>query len=144
MKGAIPYGVIYPIPNDLINRLIRNTVIFVKYPTHEVISNRLKACKKLLFYASRGNKKVIGEANINWIELLPKEEVLKNHINDLFLNKEELEEYSKGRTKKLLVFSLENSTKFQLPVALDHPITMVGEYISKEDYNTLIEKSGSA
>jgi len=141
MNGPTPYGIIFPIPSDIIGRLFKNNVIFVKYPTHEVIGNRLNACKKMLFYASRGNKKVVGDADINWIKLLSKEEVTQNHIQYLFLNKEELEEYSRGRTKRLLVFSLKNSIKYQLPMELDHPITMVGEYISKEDYNILVEQS---
>lgn len=141
MKDPIPYGVIFPIPIDIIDRLFKNKVVFVKYPTHEVIGDRLKACKKMLFYASRANKEIVGEGNINQIELLSKEQVLKDYINVLFLNKEELEEYSRGGTKKLLVFSLENSTKYKVPVSLDHPITMVGEYISQEDYNEIIEQS---
>ncbi len=57
----------------------------------------------------------------------------------LFLTENELREYSNGRdSKKMMVFELGEIKKYSEPNAPGHGITMVGEYVSEEQYNALV------
>jgi hypothetical protein len=114
--------------------------IFVKYPTHEIISIRLASCKKLLFYISGSNKEIAGEADIVSINLMTLSEVVSAYSSSLFLTEEGLREYSGGRdNKKMMVFRLGNIIPYREPKHLGHGLTMVGEYISEEEYDLLME-----
>ena len=113
--------------------------IFVKYPTHETISPKLSSCKKLLFYISGSNKVIAGEAEITSISLMTLSEVVSAYGSRLFLTEDELREYSGGRdNKKMMVFVLGRITKYPEAKCLGRGITMVGEYMSKEEYDGLV------
>jgi len=135
-----PFAVIYPLPFHLASRILQDRKsIFVKYPTHEKISPKLESCQKLLLYISGSNKEIAGEAEIVSINLMTLSEVVSAHVSILFLTEEELREYSNGRdTKKMIVFELDAIRRHSEPKKLGHGITMVGEYISKEEYKSLI------
>jgi len=105
-----------------------------------VISKNLKSCEKLIFYESRGRKKLIGEGNIEKIELLSLDEVVRKYKDDVFLSREELRSYSNGRTKKPVVFSLKKLKEYDNDVKVDFPITMCGKYITKLEYHNILEK----
>jgi hypothetical protein len=65
-------------------------------------------------------------------------EVVSAFGSSLFLTEDELREYSGGRdNKKMMVFKLGGITKYPEPKSLGHGITMVGEYMSKEEYKEL-------
>ncbi|MBU4373708.1 MAG: DUF365 domain-containing protein [Euryarchaeota archaeon] len=116
--------------------------VFVKYPTHKIISPKLASCKKLLLYISGSNKEIAGEADITSISLMTLSEVLAAYGSSLFLTENELREYSSGRdNKKMMVFVLGRITRYQEPKHLGHGITMVGEYISEEEYDALVGDS---
>lgn len=136
-----PFAVIYPLPSHLAFRILQDKKsVFVKYPTHEMISPKLASCKKLLFYISGSNKEIAGEAEITSIRLMTISEVVLTHSSNLFLTEEELREYSNGRdSKKMMVFVLSRITRFPEPKSLGHGITMIGEYISEEEYETLVD-----
>jgi len=135
-----PIAVVYPLPFHLASRILQDKKsVFVKYPTHESISPKLASCKKLLLYVSGSNKEIAGEADVVSISLMTLSEVVSAYGSNLFLNRDELREYSNGRdNKKMMVFVLGRITPYQEPKHLGHGITMVGEYMSKEEYNSLI------
>jgi len=63
-------------------------------------------------------------------------EVLATHRNSLFLTEDELREYSNGRdAKKMMVFELGAIRRYSEPKERGHGITMVGEYITREEYD---------
>jgi len=113
--------------------------VFLKYPTHETISPKLASCKKLLIYIPGSNKEIAGEAEITSISLMTLSEAVSAYGTSLFLTEDELREYSGGRdSKKMMVFVLGEITKYPEAKSLGRGITMVGEYISKEEYSSLI------
>lgn len=135
-----PYAVIYPLPKEMVFRILQDKKsTFVKYATHECISSKLQSCKKILFYVSHSHKEIVGEAEISSIHIENISGVLAEFSETLFLSENELRAYSNGRDeKKLMVFLLNNIKVYSKPVFLGHGITMVGEYISKEEYHSLI------
>ena len=135
-----PFAVIYPLPSHLAFRILQDKKsVFVKYPTHEMISPKLASCKKLLFYISGSNKEIAGEAEITSIHLMTLSEAVLAYSNSLFLTEEELREYSGGRdSKKMMVFLLGGIARYPEPKQLGRGITMVGEYITKEEYDALV------
>lgn len=135
-----PFAVIYPLPSHLASRILQNKKsVFVKYPTQEKISPKLESCQKLLLYISGSNKEIAGEAEIVSINLMTLSEVVLTYGSSLFLTEDELWEYSNGRdAKKMMVFELGAIRRNSEPKLLGHGITMVGEYISKEEYKSLI------
>ncbi len=139
MTSSSPFAVIYPLPATLASRILQEKKsVFVKYPTHEIISPKLASCKKLLLYISGSNKEIAGEADIVSIDLMTLSEVVSAYSSSLFLTEDELREYSGGRdNKKMMVFVLGKITLYQEPKNLGRGITMVGEYISEEEYETL-------
>jgi hypothetical protein len=134
-----PFSVIYPLPSPLASRILQSKKsVFVKYPTHEIISPKLASCKKLLLYISGSNKEIAGEADIVSITLMTLSEVVSAYSRSLFLTEDELREYSGGRdNKKMMVFVLGGITKYPEAKCLGRGITMVGEYITEEDYKSL-------
>ena len=141
-SSILPFTVIYPLPSHLAFRILQNKKsIFVKYPTHEKISPKLEYCQKLLLYISGSNKEIAGEAEIVSLNLMLLSEVVSAYSSSLFLTEDELREYSNGRdSKKMMVFELGAIRRYSEPKELGHGITMVGEYISKEEYKSLIGK----
>src|SRR5665811_381251 len=115
-----PFAVIYPLPSHLAFRILQDKKsVFVKYPTHEMISPKLASCKKLLFYISGSNKEIAGEAEITSIRMMTISEVVLAHSSNLFLTEEELREYSNGRdSKKMMVFVPVSYTHLTLPTIL--------------------------
>jgi hypothetical protein len=126
-------------PSHLASRILQSKKsVFVKYPTHEIISLKLASCKKLLLYISGSNKEIAGEADIVSISLMTLSEVLSAYGSSLFLTEDELREYSGGRdSKKMMVFVPGGITKYPEAKCLGRGITMVGEYIIEENYKSL-------
>jgi len=134
------YAVIYPVPITFAGGLFdRSRLVFLKYTTHEAISDDLKDCKKLLFYESRAEKKIIGEGKIEKIELLNLKKILEKYEDDLFLTKKELCLYADGREKRPLVFTLKNPQRFNNKIKLKNPITMSGKQLTKKEYEKLFD-----
>lgn len=66
-------------------------------------------------------------------------EVVSAYSSSLFLKEDELREYSDGRdNKKMMVFRLDKIIQYQEPKHLGRGITMVGEYISEEEYKSIV------
>jgi len=138
-------GVVYPVPINLVGRLFtsrRN--VFVKYLPRTTSIN-LRPGDKVLFYASHASKQVIGEGIIKDIEFLTPDEALSKHGDKLLLNKEELANYTarqpmRTSAKKMLALTIDKATEYATPIRYPRPLTMAGEYITKEKYESLMKK----
>jgi hypothetical protein len=137
-------GTIYPIPVELVERLFEgNAKVFVKYVAHN--TTRLAPKHKVIFYASHGSKKLIGEGTIEKVEFLTPQKVLEKYKDQLFLNEAELDAYvkrspSRSSSKEMLTLVLKKLKKFPKPIDYNKPITMAGQYLSAEEYSSLIKK----
>lgn len=134
-------GAIYPIPIDLVDRFfLKKAKVFVKFLTHN--STKLVPKNKVIFYASHGSKKLIGEGIIEKIEFLTPEKVFAKYKNTLFLNENEFFSYvgkSPSRiSKEILTLTLKNIRKYSTPIEYNKKITMAGQYITTEEYKSLI------
>ncbi len=113
--GEEVIGAAFPVPANLLNRILNEgKKVFVKYPT---LTKELKPGKKILFYASRNIHAIIGEAEIEKIEILTPEETLRKHRGEMFITEEEFKEYTmkptsiRRKAKKLLVIKLKKTKK---------------------------------
>jgi hypothetical protein len=98
----------------------------------------------VIFYASHGSKEIIGEGVIESIEFLTPDEVWQKYDGKIFLDRKELHEYTTSQptrtsTKKMLVITLRKLKKYKSGIKYLKPITMTGEYITKKDYNFLMQ-----
>jgi len=138
-------GVVYPIPLPLVDRLfVAHRNVFVKYVARTT-NLRITRKHKVVFYASHGSKEVVGEGIIEAIEFLTPEEVLEKYKDKVFLNKNELMEYTQrqpGRTpsKKMLTLTLSKLRRYPCGIKYEKPITMAGEYLTEEKYNALLQR----
>jgi hypothetical protein len=135
-------GVIYPIPFKFVNRIFEDKRnVFVKYVAHP--NRRRISLKKVLFYESRGNKEIVGEATIKANEFLTPLEALEKYGDRVFLEKEELIEYASRQplrtmSKKMLVLVLAKPTRYSNRIMYEKPMTMAGKYLTEKDYETLM------
>jgi hypothetical protein len=140
-------GAIYPIPLKFVNRIFaeqRN--VFVKYVVHES-GVKLVPNNKVLFYASRGQKEIVGEATIKAVEFLTPVKAFEKYGDKLFLNKDELMKYasqpsSRTASKKMLVLVLFKPRKYLMGIKYARHITKAGEYFTDERYNALVQQAG--
>ena len=138
-------GVIYPIPLEFVSRIFaEQKKVFVKYVAHETCIG-LVPKNKILFYASLGQKEIVGEAIIKTIEFLTPIRVLEKYGDNVFLNRDELMEYasqqsSRTISKKMLVLVLSKPRRYARGINYEKPITMAGEYLTKERYNALFQE----
>jgi len=151
LKGSretmdIYVGVIYPVPSNLVYRFFdQGKNVFVKYQP-KVRYHYLKSGSKVLFYASRNIRKIVGEGIVQSVEFLKPKGILEKYRENLFLTAEELEEYRHHRsvrpaTKKLLVVVLQNLMKYSKPVEPEKPITMTGRRVTEKEYRILRAQS---
>jgi len=137
-------GAIYPVPAHLFERLFDGEIkVFVKYLAHT--ATKLNPKHKIIFYASKSSRKLIGEGTIQRVEFLRPNEVLTRYKNDLFLTEAEFHAYvnrspSRSNSKQMLTLVLKNLRKYQRPVEYASPMTMAGQYITSEDYAIIIKK----
>lgn len=135
-------GVIYPIPFKFVNRIFEDKRnVFVKYVSHP--NGKRINFKKVLFYESRGNKQIIGEATIKANEFLTPLEALEKYGEKVFLEKDELIEYAlhqplRTMSRKMLVLVLSKPTRFSKRIIYKKPMTMAGKYLTENDYETLM------
>lgn len=138
-----PFAVIYPIPSNFALRIFKEKKsVFAKYGTHEVLSQNVTDCKKLLIYESSTGQKITGEADVLSVQLMNFSEVISEYKKEFFLSEDEFRAYASGREeKKMMVFKLDNIKEYSAPIIFDHKLTVAGEYISKDEYNRLTQNS---
>lgn len=136
-------GIIVPIPKELIERLLtekRN--VLVKYTSRNGFK-KISKNDRVLFYASRSCKEIIGEGRIDGIYCLTPNEALNKFGDKLFIDENELETYvlrQPNRTplKKMLVLALCKLTRYPEPKRFNKPISMAGQYITKAEYEQFL------
>jgi len=122
-------GAIFPVPTELVNRLFEGeTKVFVKYVAHS--NTRLSPGHKIVFYASRGSKELIGEGIVEKVEFLTPDEVLSKFKNELFLDAAEFHAYvgkwPSRTSKRIMTLVLKKLKKYQKPIIYGKPMTMAG------------------
>ena len=136
-------GVIYPIPLQYVDRIFeKQKTVFVKYTTHE--KSALTTKHKILFYASHGQKEIVGEAGIKELNFLTPTDTWDRYSSDLFLTEEELREYCQTQllrnpSKRMQVIVLSKPRKYPKGAKYKRPISMSGQYINEEDYQEIIK-----
>jgi hypothetical protein len=131
-------GAIYAIPSTLVNRLFDGrSKVFVKVTGHG--STKLLPKHKVVFYASHGEKKLVGEGIVEKIEFLTPEETLARYRKELFINVQEFQDYVHKR-QTVLTLKLKGLKKYPQPVQSKEVITMGGKYITAEYYNSLFPR----
>jgi hypothetical protein len=135
-------GIVFPMLRDHIQRIFQDQKnVFVKFLAREVLPRRLRAGSRLFFYQSGGSKEIVGEARIDEIAVGTVQEVLAKFGERLFITRSELEEYAGNRgAKTMLILLLDDPKKYKVPLKLGKSVTMAGQYMTKEMYDTL--KSG--
>ena len=115
--------------------------VFVKYTNF----SKLTRNSKIIFYVS-GEKLLFGEAKIEKVISLEPNAVWAKFSERLFLNEEELNEYSSNspiertyRKKRLMtVFELKNLKKYGKKISFPFGITAAGRYVTIEEYNRML------
>ena len=136
-------GAIYPIPLQFANRIFeKQKTVFVKYISGQ--TSALASKHKILFYASQGQKEIVGEAKIKELHFLTPTEAWEKYGSNLFLNEEELMEYCQTQvlrnpSKKMQVIVLSKPRKYPEGIKYKRPISMSGQYINEEDYREIIQ-----
>jgi len=138
-------GVVYPVPIRLVDRLlVEHRNVFVKYVARTT-NLRIAPKHKVVFYASHGSKEVVGEGTIESIEFLTPNEAIEKYRGRVFLNKDELTAYTVSQpkrttSKKMLTLTLSKLRQYPHGIKYERPVTMAGEYLTKEKYSTLLQK----
>ncbi|HNZ60944.1 MAG TPA: DUF365 domain-containing protein [Methanofastidiosum sp.] len=134
-------GIIFPVSKKIIDRIINNNTVFVKF-TSRIPSNyktiNYKG-KKLYLYESKSCKSIVGEAIIiNSEYLLPKTALIKYNENFMLAEKE-FYNYIKGREKKeILVLSLKDIKRYKNPLRIKKRMTMTGIYLTKSNIKEIM------
>lgn len=135
-------GVIYPVPVEMVDRLFKGKTVYVKYGAHR--TTKLAPKHKVIFYASHGSKKLVGEGKIKSVEFLTPLKVLEKYRDELFLTETELYAYVGGRSQmEMLTLVLTNLKKYSTPFEFNKPITMAGQYLTIQEYSSFIHKRSS-
>jgi len=136
-------GAIFPLSKFHINRFLKDKkTIFVKFTRF----SQLKRGSKIIFYVS-GEKLLVGEGTIENIEVLDTKTAWSRYYQQIFLTKDEYEQYvttspttSENRKANIItLFTLKNLKAFKTPTKSTKPITPSGCYITKEEYKSLLQ-----
>ena len=129
-------GAIYPVPIKFISRFFDGQKkVFIKCLPRS--TTRLEPKKKILLYGSYGSKSIFGEGTIDSVEFLNPSEILIKYRENLFLSEQELFDYVAGRNQRLLTVVLTKLKRYKSPILFHKPITMVGQYITPDEYDSL-------
>ncbi len=131
-------GVIYPFPEELIDRLFINQKdIFIKYIPHEPTKKskiKLQSGMKIYFYVPKSKKAIIGEATIEEISYMKIKDILKNYESRIIPTEKKLIEYSNHReNKKAQVLVLTKVIKYKKDKFININITMAGIYVDSDN-----------
>jgi hypothetical protein len=136
-------GIIFPVIEDHVERFFSERKrVFVKFFGREGKPVRLGPDSKLFIYQSGGKMEIVGEARIKEIKMRTADEVLADYGDELFLSKQELENYvGNRRTTKMLTLLLDEARRFSTPLKLAKSVTMGGQYMTKSMYQALKTKA---
>lgn len=137
-------GIIYPILQSNFSYLLKHKEpVYIKYITHTKSKNPTKLQKGhyLLFYVSKKDKSISGYSKIKNVSFKQANEIKNQFIHRIQLNSQEFSVYIQNRESKYLLFlELEEIIQLKKPVIVTSPISMAGQYISKNQLNAILEK----
>lgn len=139
-EKAQKFAIVYPIYNNHLRRIFENGKdVFCKY-----VGNRTIYVGKgtiIVFYVTRQNKEIYGEAKIENFEFMKPNEMMKRYAPRLFITKGELDEYRDNRSEdqEIAVFVLSNVKKYDSPINFRRPVTMAGVGLSQIQYESLFK-----
>lgn len=137
-------GRIFPVLPQHLERIFAGRNVFCKFIGKG--KPKLTPGMKILFYSSRGDRQVIGEATINSLEYLVAQEILRKYGDRLFITAEELNNYFRKRNrpadKELLVVILKQIKMYKKPYKLKKPLTMAGLNLTDKLYKEILSQAG--
>jgi len=131
-------GAIFPILSEHVERLLEEKKnVFVKFTKLK----RLGKGSKIIFYISR-EKVLVGEGTIVNIESLDPEMAWIRYGKQIFLNKEEYDDYVKRsptsaeerKMGEITTFVLRDLKKYKGPIKSIYTMTPAGRYLTKGEY----------
>lgn len=131
-------GVSHPIPTDYAERIYNeNKTVFVA----KSFLGKVKTGDKFIIYESHGAKAYTGWADIKSIGKQKTSNIWKKYGNKLMINKDELNEYSKGKSE-MNVIEFHNFKKFRNPVIPKRFVTVAGKYIYEDELKMINNNKG--
>jgi len=105
----------------------------------------MHAGSKLVFYTS---KNLVGEGIVEKVERMNPKVAWSRYEKQIFLNKNQYNEYSarspiSGEDRKMTdstIFFLKNLKKYKKPIKSAFNVTPVGRYLSREEYQQIRTK----
>lgn len=128
----------HPIPKQLAERVYKkNKTVFVG----KSYLGKVSKGDKFVIYESRGQKAYTGWADINFIQRMSPNDILKKYMNELIITEEEFKEYAKGR-KLMTVIEFKNFKKFNTAVKPKRFVSISGKYIYEDEFKMIAENKG--
>ena len=126
-------GISHPIPTKYAKRIYEHDkTVFVG----KVYLGKVSKGNKFIIYESQGAKAYTGWADIISIGKQKTSTISHKYGQKLIINKDELLEYSKGRTE-MNVIEFENFVKFNKPVKPKRFVTVGGKYIYEDEFEMI-------
>lgn len=129
-------GVSHPVPTKYAKRIYSGD--------KDVFIGKRCLCKvspgdKFILYESQGARAYTGWGDITFIGRMKPNSIMSKYKDNLMINKEEFEEYSKGR-REMFVIKFKNFQKFKNPVKPKRFVAVGGKYIYKDEFSTIKKK----
>lgn len=126
-------GITHPIPTQYAKRIYdENKNVFVS-------KRHLRKVSKgdiFVIYESHGEMAFTGWAKIKFTGLLPKNNIIRDFHERLFITKKEFEIYSKGKSV-MNVIEFEDFEKFNKPYKSKKFVPVAGRYIDENEYKAI-------
>jgi hypothetical protein len=139
-------GIIFPLLRGHAERFLSESkTVFVKFFGKGRMPLRLRPGSKLFLYESQSKKEIVGEAKVVRVESMPASSVMSVYGDKVFLNETEFKDYVGLRMDRtMLVLVLADPKRYSVPLKLDKSVTMAGQYMTREMYVYLCERSGKS
>lgn len=127
------FGVSHPIPTQFAERIYNESkTVFVG----KTYLGKVSKGDKFVIYESQGAKAYTGWAEIEKIEKMAPNNILRKFKDKLMVNEAELSEYASGK-EKMTIIEFKNFQKFDKPVKPKRFVPLRGKYIYDREYQML-------
>ncbi|MEM0117212.1 MAG: DUF365 domain-containing protein [Conexivisphaerales archaeon] len=149
MKESV-IGVVFPLLPEHTKRILEQKKdVLVKYVSRipqKPQNFRLSKGMKVLFYVSGSGRRIAGEGEINEVVFMPPLEAYEKYRARIVLSRQELLDYARLQPKRtldkeLLVLEMKHLRKFDQAVTFPRNVSMAGQYITRESYETILPHS---
>lgn len=136
------FGAVFPLPKKLISRILdEKRLVYAKFTPHQSRRTNLRPGSVIVFYESHGRKSIVGEAVVRKVEFGRPNQILGTAGRGFFLDSDELvayvDKYPGRDQKEMIVLHLERPMRYEKPRTWSHPMTMAGQYLTKEQYESV-------